>query len=175
MAQYSFYPKTKYKISQFSEIKMVDITISTRIKQALKNYNAIAINPFIVQNGDRPDVVSNILYGTPYYEYILLMVNDIESVYDQWPKDDATFRNYIIEKYESVELARQTIKHYYNGEGDIVSEEYWLNLNDEKKYRESFYEHEIELNDEKARIRVLELPYIVRFESDLQEILSQKT
>jgi hypothetical protein len=56
-----------------------------------------------------------------------------------------------------------------------VSEEYWQTIPGATKYRETFYEYEIRLNDEKARIRVLELPYIVRFESDLQEILSQKT
>ena len=175
MAQYSFYPKIKYQINPFTELKVVDITISTKIKQALKNYNAIAITPYTVQNGDRPDAVSYFLYGTPYYEYILLMVNNIESVYDQWPKDDTTFENYIIEKYGSVAAARTGYKYYYTEDGDIVSEEYWQTLTGARKYRETFYEYETRLNDEKARIRVLELPYIVRFESDLQEILSQKT
>lgn len=175
MAQYSFYPKIKYQIDPFTELKVVDITISTKIKKALRNYDAIAIKPYTVQNGDRPDAVSQILYSTPYYEYILLMVNNIESVYDQWPKDDSTFQNYIIEKYGSVAAARTGYKYYYTGDGDIVSEEYWQTLPGTRKYRETFYEYETRLNDEKARIRVLELPYIVRFESDLQEILSQKT
>jgi hypothetical protein len=175
MALYSFYPKIKYQIDPFTELKVVDITISTKIKQALRNYNAIAIKPYIVKNGDRPDAVSQLLYGTPYYEYILLMVNNIESVYDQWPKDDTTFENYISEKYGSVAAARNSFKYFYTPDGDIVSEEYWQTIPGATKYRETFYEYEIRLNDEKARIRVLELPYIVRFESDLQEILSQKT
>jgi len=175
MAQYSFYPKIKYQINPFTELKVVDITISTKIKQALKNYNAIAITPYTVQNGDRPDAVSYFLYGTPYYEYILLMVNNIENIYDQWPKDDSTFENYIIEKYGSVTAARNEFKFYYTSDGDIVSEQYWQTLPGTTKYRETFYEYETRLNDEKARIRILELPYIVRFESDLQEILSQRT
>jgi hypothetical protein len=174
MALYSFYPKIKYQIDPFTELKVVDITISTKIKQALKNYNAIAIKPYTVKNGDRPDTVSNILYGTPYYEYILLMVNNIENIYDQWPKDDTTFQNYIIEKYGSIQAARVGYKYYYTADGDIVSEEYWQTLPGARKYRETFYEYETRLNDEKARIRYLELPFIIRFESDLQELLTQK-
>lgn len=173
MAQFSFYPKIKYQINPFTELKVVDITISARIKQALKSYNAIAIQPYTVKNGDRPDTVSQLLYGTPYYEYILLMVNNIESVYDQWPRDSTTFNNYIIEKYGSIGAAN-SFKYFYTPDGDIVSEAFWQTIPGATKYRETFYENEVEANDQKARIRILELPYIVRFESDLQEILSQK-
>lgn len=174
MAQYSFYPKIKYQIDPFTQLRMVDITVSAKIKKALRDYNAIAIRPYTVQNGDRPEVVSNLLYGNPYYDYILLMVNNIENIYDQWPKDDTTFQNYIVEKYGSVQAARTGYKYYYTADGDIVSEEYWQTLTGARKYRETFYEYETRLNDEKSRIRILELPYIVKFESDLQELLSQR-
>jgi len=170
---YQYYPKIKYRIDEFNDIRMVDITVSAKIKQALKNFNAIAIQPYVVQNGDRPDAVSNILYGTPYYEYIILMVNNIENIYDQWPKDSTTFKNYIIEKYGSVQAARNQFLFYYTPEGDIVSEQFWQGIPGTRKFRETAYEYEVRINDEKARIRVLDLQFIVKFESDLQELLSQ--
>jgi hypothetical protein len=170
---YQYYPKILYRIDEFNDIRMVDITVSTKIKQALKNFNAIAIQPYTIQNGDRPDAVSNILYGTPYYDYILLMVNNIENIYDQWPKDSITFRNYIIEKYGSVANAINEFKFFYTPDGDIVSEEYWQSIPGTTKFRETAYEYETRLNDEKSRIRVLDLQFIVKFESDLQELLSQ--
>jgi hypothetical protein len=170
---YQYYPKIKYRIDEFNDIRMVDITVAAKIKQSLKNFNAIAIQPYTIQNGDRPDAVSNILYGTPYYDYILLMVNNIENIYDQWPKDSTTFRNYIIEKYGSVAAARNQFKLFYTPDGDIVSEEYWQSIPGARKFRETAYEYEVRLNDEKSRIRVLDLQYIVKFESDLQELLSQ--
>jgi hypothetical protein len=170
---YQYYPKIKYRIDEFNDIRLVDITVSAKIKQALKNFNAIAIQPYVVQNGDRPDAVSNILYGTPYYEYIILMVNNIENIYDQWPKDSTTFKNYIIEKYGSVQAARNQFLFYYTPEGDIVSEQFWLGIPGARKFRETAYEYEVRINDEKSRIRVLDLQFIVKFESDLQELLSQ--
>lgn len=170
---YQYYPKIKYRIDEFNDIRMVDITVAAKIKKALKNFNAIAIQPYTIQNGDRPDTVSNLLYGTPYYDYILLMVNNIESVYDQWPKDDTTFENYIIEKYGSVASARSNFKYFYTNDGDIVSEEFWQTIPGTRKFRETQYEYEVRLNDEKSRIRILDLAYIVKFESDLQELLSQ--
>jgi hypothetical protein len=170
---YQYYPKINYRINDFSTIRMVDTTLSVKIKQALKNYNAIAIQPYIIQNGDRPDTVSNIIYGTPYYDYILLMVNNIENIYDQWPKNSTTFKNYIIEKYGSTVNARNQFKFYYSPEGDIVSEDYWLTIPGSQKFRETAYDYEVRINDEKSRIRVLDFTYVIKFESDLQELLSQ--
>jgi hypothetical protein len=170
---YAYYPKIKYRIDEFNDIRVVDITVAAKLKQALKNFNAIAVRPYTIQNGDRPDAVSNLLYGTPYYDYILLMVNDIENIYDQWPKDDQTFENYLIEKYGSIQAARNQFLFFYTPEGDIVSEEFWQSIPGSLKFRETAYQYETRLNDEKARIRVLDFPYIVKFESDLQELLSQ--
>jgi hypothetical protein len=169
---YSFFPKTTLQLDDVGNtIRLVDITKTVRLKEFVKSFRGTYGYPYVVQNGERPDIVANRLYGNPKYEYIILMVNDIESVYDQWPKDSTTLRNYIIEKYGSIGAAN-AIRTWQNGAGDIVSEEFWLNLNDPKKYRESFYQYEVRLNDNRAFIKAIEFPLIIKFESDLQELLS---
>jgi len=171
---YTFYPKIDYKFDDFNTIRMVDITVTTKIKNFFSEYAAIALQPYIIQNGERPDQVSKRIYDTPYYDYILLMVNNIDNIHDQWPRNQEAFRNYLVEKYGSVSYTLSTIGHYYSPEGDIVSQEFWNAISSSQKYTKTIYEEETEANDAKARIRVIDLPFIVRFESDLQELLSKK-
>lgn len=180
-----YYPKILYKINDFDLIKLTDVNVSVRIKDFINSFRGLAIRPYLVQNGERPDSVSFKLYGTTKYDYIIMLVNNIDSVYDQWPMDDETFENYIIKKYGSISAAQSTIAFHYTGKGDIVSNtlsrdpessepayRYWDRLSDPNKYRETFYEFEDRLNIEKARINVLDLRYIVQFESGVQELLN---
>ena len=169
---YSFFPKTTLNIDDIgNSIRLVDITKTVRLKDYVKSFRGTYGYPYVVQNGERPDIVANKLYGSPKYEYIILMVNDIESIFDQWPKDNATLRNYIVEKYGSV-AAANAFRTFHTGAGDIVSEEFWLLLQDSKKYRETFYQYEVRRNDERSFIKVIDFPLIIKFESDLQELLS---
>ena len=170
---YNFYPKTNFKISDFSTIRVVDITVSARLKKLITEYEAIAINPYRIQNGERPDTVSKRLYDSPYYDYIILMVNNITNIYDEWPKDSDTFNQYLIEKYGSIDYARNNYAYYYTGKNHIVSHEFWDALSDPKKYRETYLQYETRLNDQKSLIRVIDYPYIVKFESDIPELLNQ--
>lgn len=170
---YAFFPTTTLNIDDIgNSIKLIDITKTVRLKEYVKSFRGTFGRPFVVQNGERPDIVSNRIYGSPKYEYMILLLNDIESIYDQWPKDTNTLKNFILEKYGSVGAAN-AYKTWHNGSGDIISEESWLLLSDPKKFRETFYEYEVRVNDAKAFIKIIDFPLIIKFESDLQELLSE--
>lgn len=181
-----YYPKILYKINDFDSIKLTDLNVSVRIKDYINSFRGIAARPYLVKNGERPDIVSFKLYNNVKYDYILLLINGIDSVYDQWQMDDETFENYIIKKYGSISAAQSTTAFFYTGKGDVVTNtlskdpessepayRYWDRLSDPNKYKESFYEYEDRLNIEKGRIRVIDFQYIVQFEAGVQEILSQ--
>lgn len=183
---FAFYPKILYRINDFDSIKLTDLNTSVRIKDYVNSFRGLAIRPYIVRNGERPDQVSYKLYGTTKYDYILLLVNGIDSYYDQWQMDDTTFRNYIIKKYGSLSVAQSTIAFYYTGNGDVVTNtlsrdpessepayRYWDRLNDPNKYTETLYQYEDRLNIDKGRINVLDLQYVVQFESGVQEFLAR--
>ncbi len=170
---YNFYPKTNFKISEYSSIRLVDITVSARLKKLIAEYEAISINPYAILDGERPDNVSKKLYDSPYYDYIILMVNNITNIYDEWPKNSEVFKEFLIEKYGSISYAMNNYAYFYDDKNHIVSNEYWDTLPGNKKYRETFLQYEVRLNDQKSFIRVVDYPYIVKFESDLQELLLQ--
>lgn len=170
---YNYYPITSLKIDEFSSIDLVDITVTAKLKKLLTEYEGIAITPYTIVNGERPDVVSMKLYDSPYYDYIILMVNNITNIYDEWPRDEVTFNNFIIEKYGSFSFARDNIKNWFDSLGNIVSQEFWGTLPSAGKYTETYLQYETRINNKKSFIRVLDYPYVVKFESDTQEILNQ--
>ena len=41
---------------------------------------------YIVQNGERPEDIALHLYRNPFYNWTILIINDIVNYHDQWPR-----------------------------------------------------------------------------------------
>lgn len=168
---FNYFPKVFYAVNDLDKIRAVDITTSARIKKFVNSTRGIYLQSYFVQNGDRPDIVSTKVYDSPKYEYILLLVNDIQSVYDDWPRDYNTFNKYIEAKYGSIFYSQTNYAYYYTSAGIVVSEEYWQTLPNTGKYRETFYQYENRLNEEKAKINIVDFSYVMQFEVGIQELI----
>lgn len=169
---FSYYPIIDYSTNEFDTLSVVDITVRTKINEYIRRIAGVGIRNYQVVNGDRPDVVSNKVYGKPQYAYIVLLVNEIHNIYDEWPRDSTAFTNYLIEKYGSLNFALTNIAYYYDGDDNYISQDSWQILNDTSKYTESFYEYEIRLNDKKSQIKILDPSLILKVETTIQEILN---
>jgi hypothetical protein len=168
----SYYPIIDYSTNKFDKLSVVDITVRTKINEYIRRIAGVGIRNYQIVNGDRPDVVSNKVYGKAQYAYIILLVNEIHNIYDEWPRDSTTFRNYIIEKHGTLNNALETIAYYYDGDGNYVSQDSWNALTDPKKYVETIYEYELRLNDKKSQIKILDPSLILKVETTIQEILN---
>jgi len=79
---------------------------------------------YYIKNGQRPDQVSRELYGNSEYYWIILQVNEIIDVYNQWPLSSYELDAYILKKYGSYEKAAEP-HHYetietYDEDGNLV-------------------------------------------------------
>lgn len=167
---FQFFPKLLYQFNDFDYVKLVDLNVSAKVSDFIKSYRGSALlRNYIVQDGDRPEMVSNKLFGTPKYDYLIMIFNDVESIYDDWPRDSKTLNNYIEKKYGSISAA-SVISYWFTPEGDQVSETFWNTISDTRKYTRSHYEQEVYLNDEKARINIFDYAVAVKFESGIQEL-----
>lgn len=73
--------------------------------------NAVtAFNYYQIKEGERPDQIAEKVYGDPELDWVILITNNITNVNDEWPLDNETFYNYLIDKYGS-EAAIQNIHH----------------------------------------------------------------
>lgn len=78
-------------------------------------------NKYVILDGERPDQVSQKLYGTPKYDWLILLTNNMISRYDNWPLSEYDLRKHVEDKYENPE----GIHHYEtievkNSNGDVI-------------------------------------------------------
>lgn len=125
----------QYKVAKniFRRFKINDSAIDT----------AMYFRKLTVTDADRPDVISQKVYGTSDYDWVILMSNNVINPYFDWPMSQPVLDDYINQKY----AAPYEIKHYETREvknsagatvlpeGQIVDESffrapYWIEFNE---------------------------------------------
>jgi len=173
MSIFQYYPKVAYKVDNVDYIKAIDITTSIKIKDFFKTYRGISFSPYVVKDGERPDYVSFKFYGTPMYDWVILLSNDIYNIYDDWPKNTTTLNSYIEEKYGTIASALGTIKYYYNSNNDIIDGTTWTSLPTNQRKSESQYEYEVRRNINKSRIKLVKKELVNAVDMGLKSIITK--
>ena len=68
-------------------------------------------SPMTIRNGERPDQMSKRIYGDESYYWIILQVNEIVDVHNEWPLSNYELDRYILKKYGGYEKAAE-VHHY---------------------------------------------------------------
>ena len=171
-------PRVGYDINGTGKDSFVSVTnIMKRVKfkptvlEDISNYY-----PYYVKEGERPDIVAHAQYGNIGYAYLILLVNAIYDPNFDWPLNSQVFEKFIINKYGSVTTAISGIKHYFQiiraevprtGTSERIPEVKFavdettydaLDISDRTTL--SNYDHEVELNDAKREIRLINPDFI---------------
>lgn len=167
---FTLYPKINYDVNSFDTVRAIDIQASFKIRDYIKNYRGIAYQPYAIQDGERPDNVSFKLYGNSRYDWLILLVNDMYSIYDDWPKSSHELERYIIAKYGSISNASSTIKYYYDADRNIIDLTTYNSLSAANRTSESVLAWEQRMNDIKRIIRVIPGSAINLLQSELNSL-----
>lgn len=173
MSIFTYYPKIAYKVDDYNFLKAIDINVVTKIKDYLTQYRGISYTPYIVGDGESPDFISYKFYEDPGYDWIIMLTNNVHSIYDDWPRNSEAFKEYIIYKYGSLQNAMSTTKYYYDAGGNIIDVIEYTSLATNNRSAETAYEYELRLNVNKSRIKILNRSAINSVESGLRSILSK--
>ena len=65
-----------------------------------------------IGDGERPEDIATRYYGNPFYNWTILVVNDITDYYAQWPKSVSQLQEFIDTKYTN----GQATKHHVTTE-----------------------------------------------------------
>jgi len=132
--------------------------------------------PYIVKDGERPDIISNNQYDTVAFAYLILLINDIQDPIFDWPLSTQQFEQFIMNKYGSLDSAMVTTKNYYQiiraevprtGIAEripevkfIVDETTYNSLDQTLRISQTNYDWEDELNNDKKEIRLISPDFI---------------
>ena len=171
-------PRVGYDINGTGKDSFLSVTnIMKRVKfkpsalEDISNYY-----PYFVKEGERPDIVSNEQYGTIAYAYLIMLVNEIQDPNFDWPLSSQIFEKFIANKYGSVTNAFQGVKNYFQiiraevartetservPEVKFAVDETTFNaLGENDRSTLTDYDHEVELNDAKREIRLINPAFI---------------
>jgi len=103
----------------------VDFTEQTK-KDIYANFD------YVLQDGTtRPDILSFNYYNSAQYDWLIYMTNNIVDPYHDYYKSPEDFKNYIVGKYGSTDIARNKILFYRNDwapDESLISETVYNNL-----------------------------------------------
>ena len=148
-------------------------------------------NQYLIEGDDRPDNVASKVYGDANLDWVVLTTNNVINVRDEWPMSQNDLQNYLTNKYTTAELSY--VHHYetlkivdssqklIQPKGITVEEGHSITFIDrgvsktESKVEAITYlQHEINLNDQKREINVLQKQYVEIYLRDMTNIMSYK-
>lgn len=110
-------------------LTMTNLTLRAQIVDRLQQYTT-SFYDYIISDEERPDTVAVSVYGDPKYTWLVLLVNNITSVYD-WPLSTDEFNRYMTAKYGTLERAQAVTtlhEYYYHRTGTYVTYEEYVAL-----------------------------------------------
>ena len=171
-------PKVGYDINgtgKDSFLSVTNIMKSVRFKPSVLE-DITDYYPYYVKEGERPDIIAHAQYGNIGYAYLIMLVNDIYDPNFDWPLSAQIFEKFITNKYGSVTTAISGVKNYYQivraevartGTSEripevkfVVDETTYDALDSGDRTTLSNYDHEVELNDAKREIRLINPAFI---------------
>ena len=170
---YLKYKKNKYdgKYIQikniFSRIKIIDDVLP----------GATTFEDYFIQDGERPDTVAYDYYGDSGLDWIILIINNIKNVYEDWPMTTTVLNEYVAKKYSNAGDVHhyETLQQTYNGtiileSGITVGESFRFTTPEGitrsaalSRRTVSNYEYEADKNEEKRQIYILKPSFVDSF------------
>lgn len=171
-----------------------DIFFRFKMRDNIQN-NTIIYYPYEIKDGESPEIIAHKYYKDINKHWIILMANNIMNIDNDWPLDYNSFLKYINKKYGSMENAETQYLYYYknitkttslNTTIDTItigsteyantasysSNSYTLPGGESititiETGRQTAFEYEIELNEKKRNIKIIDVKYVEQIEQEL--------
>jgi hypothetical protein len=173
-------------ISYFNKVAKNIISKAALIPEVLNRMDAFY--PYIIKDNERPDLIAFNEYGDETLDWVIYFSNNIVDPYYDWPLFPGAFDEYIVKKYNnSLYQVQRTISHYkYVGQGSDTPEDIarksWLMTpttyaitNDTAGWSPVYlYDYEVELNDAKRSIKLININYIPQLKKEIKKIFNNE-
>ena len=180
------FPTVSYDVKKNNKpVILTNIMLRFKLAEVIKNKTAVYYD-YVVKESDTPSSIAYKLYDDATLDWLIFLVNDIVDPFYEWPLDSVSFDQFVIKKYGSVATAQGAVHHYeqiirspsyYRGETIIkektihVDETTYNSLDASVRRSVSNYEYELELNEDKRRIKLIDNRYVSDILSEFRAVL----
>lgn len=162
--------------------------------------NPMVYYQYTMQEGDTPEIIAAKYYGDSYRYWIVLFANELLDPQWDWPMSNKVFEEYITTKYPNIQTTvevhhREKILTQYDSGTNTetvnrvkISEFDYNQLVESNYYKTlptgdvsvtvtkrevTYYEYEMELNDAKKTINLLNNNYVNQLETEFSELMTK--
>ena len=179
------YPQISYNITgKMPPVTKKVINIMERAKiRSVALDDIVAYYPYSIPEGERPDMTAYKYYGDVKYTWLIFFINNIQDPIYDWPLGSREFTDFIKHKYGSIGVAKNKIHHYEQivrerieatGTTDAIPRAYlevdettYNSLNDSDRDIVYCYNWEVDHNEEKRDIKMVDKKYASEILSEL--------
>ena len=198
MQYFDTLPKVIYTENGVSSIYTNLMARVSVISQILKD--PLLYYTYDIQEGDTPEIIAHKYYGDSYRYWIVLFANELLDPQWDWPMTSKVFEQYLVKKYPStnvyseIEYYEKIITQYdVNTQTTTVNkvridEDVYNNLPitqtatytlptgpvtiTTERNAVSIYDYELNQNESKRNIKILNSIYINQFEEQFKQLLT---
>jgi len=148
---------------------MTNIMSRVRVRANMKK-EMVMLDQYDIQEGESPEIVADKHHGSPYYHWVVMLLNDISDVYHDWPKSTRKLQQYLTNKYTDAQLDEAHHYEVAQSSGDTSIKIECLSTQ-AGAVAVSNYQYEVDLNDAKRSIDLLRNEYLGYFETEFKELV----
>jgi len=164
----------------FDKRNFKDVTdIMSRIKVRDKIINEASLyNKYDVKSGETPENIAFKHFGTTQLHWVILLTNNIQDRYYDWPMSEQEFELFITDKYSNpdgihhYEITQSSGKQSGNGPDDYTHK---IEVNSTVSGANSVLnrEYESRLQDKKRLIKLLDPEFLPQFLREFNELIGK--
>jgi hypothetical protein len=92
---------TNFPIVEYQRKLVRNVTQRSKIRDGILQDPYVFL-PYTVREGEKPETVAQLYYGSVDDTWLVLLANNITDPYYQWPMDDEEFNEYFVDKYSQI-------------------------------------------------------------------------
>ena len=147
-----------------------DIMSRVRIRANMKK-EIVMLDTYAVKENETPEIVADKHHGSPYYHWVVMLLNDISDVNHDWVKSTRQLQRYLQDKYTEAQLSETHHYEMSQTSGDTTVKIEVENSTYPSASAVTNYEYEVALNESKRQIDLLRNDYLTFFVDEFQSLI----
>lgn len=172
---FSKFGKMQYGFDKNTYKTVTDIMKRVKVRDKIINEMSL-YNKYDVKSGETPETIAFKHFGNPKLHWVILLTNNIQDRYYDWPMSEQEFELFITDKYSNpagihhYEVTQSSGKLSGNGPDDYTHK---VQVNSDAVGAQSVsnYEYEQRLQDERRTIKLLQPQFLGLFVEEFERLV----
>ena len=110
MSYFSYFSPLLYDPKGNGNAKLVTNILSRiRVRVNMKK-EIVMLDAYDIKENETPEIIADRHHGSPYYHWVVMILNNVSDVYHDWPKATRQLQKYVQTKYTEAQLSE--VHHY---------------------------------------------------------------